>query len=124
EWPAGAIAPLLKSETVRLRYLRPGDAGYRPANTEILQVLNGQDYYVNDGSTADDVYTTTIGQTYNGTSVTGLTPSSPVDSVQAILSHYPVSAGDVIHVDTGNYAIATDIAFQAANTGTSERPVT
>ena len=56
-------------------------------------------YYVNDGSTVNDVYTTAIGSDAND----GLTPATPKASIRGILEGYDLEFGDTIFVDTGYY---------------------
>src|SRR5690606_2529941 len=58
--------------------------------------LSANTYYVNDGSTTGDVYTSAIGANANsGTS------ASPFLSIQAAIN--AASAGDTIYVDAGTY---------------------
>ena len=82
------------------------DAGFLIANC-------GKDYYVNDGSTGGDVFTTAIGNNANS----GKTPSAPMASVAALLAAYDLDSGDVIHVDTGTYRLATNITITAQDSG-------
>ena len=56
-------------------------------------------YYVNDALTAADTFTTAAGSAAND----GLTPATPMDSVQTVLNTYAMGAGDVILVDSGSY---------------------
>ncbi|MBI3119347.1 MAG: S8 family serine peptidase, partial [Candidatus Hydrogenedentes bacterium] len=108
----------------QIRFVRPGDATFRTAETEAFQVWNGGQYYVNDSSVVNDMYCNVTGQTYNGTTVTGQTPNDPVSSIAAILTNYTLHPGDTIHVDTGSYTLASDLVFDAADSGTSSKPVT
>jgi len=57
-------------------------------------------YYVNDAYTATDSYTTAAGSSSNS----GVSASSPLDSVQSVLADYTLGAGDVILVDSGSYS--------------------
>ena len=72
-------------------------------------------YYVNDGSTTGDVYTTAPGSDSND----GLTPATPKATIQALLNEYALGAGDIIYVDTGTYDVTTTISLGVANSGTS-----
>ena len=72
------------------------------------------DYYVNDGSTAGDQYTTAVGNDAND----GLTPATPKATIQGLLEAYTLGAGDTILVDTGTYAVTTNITLTSANSGT------
>ena len=62
-------------------------------------------FYVNDLSTADDVYTAAPGHHTND----GLQVYSPQSSIMGILDAYDTEGGDVIYVDTGLYALSSDI---------------
>ena len=74
----------------------------------------GHDYYLNDTSTAGDVFTTAAGD--NATS--GKSPDQPMASLAALLSAYPVGPGDTIHVDTGTYKVIF-VAFPLEAYGTA-----
>ena len=54
-------------------------------------------YYVNDGSTKGDIYTTTIGDDKHD----GLTPNSPKRTLTNV--YLTAQVGDIIYVDTGTY---------------------
>src|SRR5207248_7616546 len=58
---------------------------------------SGVDYYINDGSTTGDVFTTAIGVDTNS----GKTPAKPMRTLAALLGAYDLGPGDVIHIDTG-----------------------
>ncbi len=73
-------------------------------------------YYVNiagDVDFADNEYTTAVGNAAN----TGLSPASPMASIQAVLNAYDLEPGDVIYVDTGSYSVTTNIVIGAADSG-------
>ena len=77
-------------------------------------------YYVNDGSTAGDEYTSAIGNDDND----GLTPQTPKASIQSVIQAYHPHKGDTIYVDTGTYQVTTDIYLSAADAGfTIQGPV-
>ncbi|HEV3341825.1 MAG TPA: right-handed parallel beta-helix repeat-containing protein, partial [Pirellulales bacterium] len=71
----------------------------------------GTVYYVNDGSTLGDEVCTAAGA--NGNS--GLSPSQPLPSVQAVLNAYTLHAGDVVVVDAGTYTDGINVP--AASSG-------
>jgi RHS repeat-associated protein len=119
-WTTGTLV----SDSVRLRFVRPGDASFIAPVTSVFKVLNGGRYYVNDGSTAGDLYCTAAGQPFNGITVRGLTPGDPVNSVQAIINNYPLQPGDIVHVDTGVYQLTNDIVLTAADQGSPAKPLT
>jgi hypothetical protein len=79
-------------------------------STPFLVAEAGHDFYVNDGSTADDVLTTAPGDD----SASGKSPAHPVVSLPALLQAYAFSPGDVIHVDTGNYVLLRPIVLGPA----------
>lgn len=56
-------------------------------------------YYINDGSTNGDVYCTAAGKASND----GLSPATPMDSLERLFGRYGLAAGDTVYVDTGLY---------------------
>lgn len=64
-------------------------------------------YFVNDGSTNGDVYTTSIGSSTN----LGVLPGAPAPSISAVMSTFPLQAPDIIYVDTGNYGLLEDLVI-------------
>ncbi len=70
-------------------------------------------YYVNDGTVSSGDITTAPGNDANS----GLTPSSPKASIQAILNSYTLNPGDTINVDTGTYNVSSNILLTAADNG-------
>ncbi len=79
-------------------------ADLSPGREEVLLRTNAQTlgtiYYVNDSTGFGDFYTTGSGSD----SATGTSPSSPLNSIQAVLDEYDLGPNDVILVDTGAYA--------------------
>ncbi len=82
------------------------DASFSIANS-------GQHYYVNDASTVGDFFTTAVGNNANS----GKSPTAPMASLAALLDAYDLDPGDVIHVDTGNYTMLSNIQLTACDTG-------
>ncbi|MCX6880455.1 MAG: right-handed parallel beta-helix repeat-containing protein [Verrucomicrobia bacterium] len=80
----------------------------------------GMTYYVNDGSTDIDLWCSAAGNDVND----GLTPETPKASVQAVLGEYALKPGDVVRIDTGGYALSSDIVVSGANSGTIDHPIT
>ena len=76
-------------------------------------------YYVNDLSTANDVYCTAVGNDAND----GLAASKPKATIQAILGTYDLEGTDEIYVDTGNYVLASNITIGPKDGGTAGNPV-
>jgi len=56
-------------------------------------------FYVNDGSTAGDVFTSVIGNPAND----GRTPSTPKSTLIDLLATYDTEPQDTVYVDTGTY---------------------
>jgi RHS repeat-associated protein len=114
----------VNSNTLRLRFVRTGDSTFRNSTTAPFMQVATVKYYVNDGSTAGDQYCTAAGQTYNGTTVTGRSPSNPVNDPQAIFDNNVLLPGDIVYIDTGNYALNHDFLITQADSGTAAVPVT
>ncbi len=77
-----------------------GDPAASSRSTEPFTIPeNGSTYYVNDGSTANDQYTTAAGSNRND----GKLPSAPLPDIDNVLRNYSLTAGSVINVDPGSY---------------------
>ena len=74
-------------------------------------------FYVNDGSTTDDLFCSATGNDTND----GLSPSSPKASVQSVVSTYDLEPGDTVYIDTGYYAGSVQIGSE--DSGSSSLPV-
>jgi hypothetical protein len=70
-------------------------------------------YYVNDGDTAGDEYSTATGNDAND----GQSPGSPKASIRAVLETYDLNAGDTILVDTGVYVLTVNILIGNGDSG-------
>lgn len=93
-----------------LRLTVSEDEGVASQTAKPLTYRDGAfSFYVNDSSTVGDVYCTSIGMAGAGR---GLSPGSPLDSLQNLLAQYDLSQGDVVFVDTGAYADANPITFK------------
>ena len=80
------------------------------------------DYYINDASTAGDVYCSAPGASwYDGG--TGTNAASPLDSLSDLLALYPVGAGDRIFIDTGEYPLTEPIQFTDQQMGAQGMPL-
>ncbi len=75
-------------------------------------------YYVNDSSLVGDIYTKAVGSVTNR----GYVSNSPLHSVQAVLERYPLSGGDEVRVDTGNYAVSEPIFISGLHSGEVGNP--
>ncbi|MGV3663330.1 MAG: RHS repeat-associated core domain-containing protein [Prosthecobacter sp.] len=114
----------VNSNTLRIRFVRSGDSGFRASTTAPFMQVSTVRYYVNDSSTAGDQYCTAAGQAYNGSTVTGRSPSNPVTDPQSIIENNVLQPGDIIHIDTGSYNLTRDIVITEADKGSSTLPVT
>ncbi|NCD23383.1 MAG: right-handed parallel beta-helix repeat-containing protein, partial [Spartobacteria bacterium] len=76
-------------------------------------------FYVNDGSTADDVYCQGIGHADN----TGVASNSPVADLRELLKRYDLEGGDTVFVDTGEYLLTQTVAVAIFDSGRSGSPV-
>jgi hypothetical protein len=70
-------------------------------------------YYVNDGSTEGDRFTSAPGDDAHD----GLTPATPKASIRGVLQAYSLGAGDVIYVDSGYYRIDHNLVLDASLSG-------
>ena len=77
-------------------------------------------FYVNDGLTTNDTWCTAVGNDAND----GLSPAAPKATVQSVLSTYDLAPGDVVRIDTGTYALASNITVTSQDAGSSSAPVT
>lgn len=110
-WTAG---PETSGNTALFR-VRAYD-GSQPSDTSDAPFLianAGHDYYVNDGTTTGDVFTTSIGDNINS----GKSPAAPIASVAALLAAYDLDPGDIVHVDTGTYHLARNITVTSQDSG-------
>jgi parallel beta-helix repeat protein len=72
-------------------------------------------FYVNDPATANDVYCTGAGSPANS----ALTEALPMESVEHVLSTYDTEGQDTVYVDTGTYAVPSDIFLRWSRGGDS-----
>ena len=78
-----------------------------PSVTSTTRVI-----YVNDASTTNDFYSLGVGSDANS----GLTPSAPMATVQAVLANYTLGPTDLVVVDTGTYG-GSAVQIAAADQG-------
>ena len=88
-------------------------------NTNFIFRAGPFTYFVNDASTAGDVYCTAPGNDAN----LGTTPDLPKATLSAILTNYTLAAGDVVYVDTGIYQSSQTTMFSPLASGTNGNPV-
>ncbi|HMO98566.1 MAG TPA: right-handed parallel beta-helix repeat-containing protein [Kiritimatiellia bacterium] len=70
-------------------------------------------FYLNDGSTNGNVYTTAPGSDTNNAA----TPATPKRNLSALLNRYSLEPGDVVYVDTGLYTNNTTIVIDQLDRG-------
>lgn len=100
----------------RLRITSTNDPSVMATNAINFAVRNVPiQFFVNDGWSTNDVYTTEAGQS----GADGLSSNTPLDSIQAVLDRYEVDGGDIIYVDSGLYHQPTGLGlnFFASGTG-------
>ncbi len=76
-------------------------------------------FYVNDADQTGDMYCSTNGSGSND----GLTPGTPKLALQSIFDTYDLEGGDVVYVDTGAYASASDIRMIWSRSGSTNGDV-
>ena len=104
------------------RVVLDADPGVGDESEGVFPVRNGAvfDFYVNDGSLANDAYCTAPGAAGR----LGVLPSAPVRTVDAILETYDLEPGDRVLVDTGTYRDAAGIVLEFPNEGDASAYVT
>lgn len=83
------------------------------SDASFLVAGGGTDFYVNDGSSAGDVFTTAIGDN----AASGKSPAQPMASLGALLFAYDLEPGDVIHVDAGAYRALKNLLLTGDDSG-------
>lgn len=68
-------------------------------------------YYVNDANTEGDLYCTAPGRSGNN----GLSPETPINSLDALLGRYKVEGGDTVYVDTGVYRQSSTLTISVSS---------
>jgi hypothetical protein len=116
DWTVPAGLVLDADYRVRATYSDgAGNTAADSSNSPFKIVSNGVNYYVNDGSSTGDVYTTAPGDDGNG----GKSPDRPMRSLQALLDLYDLDAGDTVYVDAGYYALPINLLIEASDSGVS-----
>jgi Ca2+-binding RTX toxin-like protein len=106
-WQTNGPAALLRvSTSVGLAPSDTSDAAFTITNA-------GHAYYVNDAYTASDVYSTAAGNDRNS----GKRPDQPMATLAALLSAYDLGEQDIVYVDGGYYAVATNILLTTEDSG-------
>lgn len=123
-WDVGSTLPLSLAVYWRIVSM---------ANTNVYDVSNcglpydpgTHDYYVNDNSTTGDIWCTGPGVPWDAYNPPGTNPAMPLQSLQDLLSYYPVEAGDRVFIDTGVYPFSSSspIVFIDRNSGNELEPL-
>ena len=91
------------------------------SQTETLFAIKNDpaNYYVNDAATDGDVYCTAAGKASND----GLTPETPMLSLETLLGRYKVEPGDTVFVDTGIYPRSSTLTIAISTPGATNNLV-
>lgn len=115
--------PSVSYPAVRWRVVSSADPAVASTNAKAFSIRTATNtafnFYVNDGSAANDVYGMGLGDNAND----GAAPSRPKRSLQAILDAYQVRGGDTVYIDTGDYATNFTTTIGALDSGTAGNPV-
>ena len=76
-------------------------------------------YYVNDGSNSNDLFCSAIGSDSHN----GLSPATPVASLQTILTRYTLGPTNTVYVDSGTYTCSSNIIIDARHSGNWDYPI-
>ena len=82
--------------------------------------VHSADYFVNDNSTVNDVYTSGVGVDI---ATNGLISSAPMLTITNLLATYDLEPGDTVYVDAGIYSNYT-VKIESGDQGSSTNPVT
>lgn len=89
----------------RWRVVMEGSTNIYDVVDSVFNVRNtAQNFFVNDASTAGDVYTSAPGSGSNH----GRASAYPMNTLTGLLARYDTEGGDVIYVDTGVYNLSRD----------------
>ncbi len=95
---------------LRIQISLVGDPAVYDRSTETFTVPeNTTTFYVNDGSTVGDQYTTAPGSNRND----GKLPSAPMPYPNNVLRIYSLGPGDTLYVDTGNYPLLSPLVMSS-----------
>jgi hypothetical protein len=97
------------SDDLNYHGLNPGNV--LATNEDVVTVSDY--YYVNDGSTVNDIYTTVVGNDAND----GMTPATPKASLQALLDAVNLEPGMTVFIDTGVYNLTAGVLIDALDGG-------
>lgn len=104
----------------RVRLTCNEDPACTSSNAASFRIGGPLTWYVNDGSTSDDLWCSAPGNDLND----GGGPGSPKASVQAMLDACDLEPGDLLRIDTGLYNLTDNIVVEGWHSGSSNAPVT
>ncbi len=109
DWTAG---PQTSGSTALVRAVFV--SGIEDTSDETLSIAgSGNEFYVNDASTAGDEYASAPGDNANS----GKSPDQPMANLAALLRAYDLDPGDVVYVDTGQYLMLDNITLTENDSG-------
>ena len=109
-WNAG---PQTDGATARL-LVRLDDPNMEDTSQHAFLIAgNGSEYFINDGESTSDAYTTALGHDRHS----GKSPAQPMASLAAPLDAYDLDPGDTIYVDTGSYELLRNVQLTADDEG-------
>jgi hypothetical protein len=104
----------LSSRFARWRVVYEADTNVLSATTSNFVFRNGPFvYYVNNSSTAGDVYTTAAGSDAN----LGTSPGAPKSTIKSVVDTHTLQPGDIIYVDTGTYTFSVNQEITNVDSG-------
>ncbi|MCK4873492.1 MAG: right-handed parallel beta-helix repeat-containing protein, partial [Phycisphaerales bacterium] len=102
-WAAGPLTPT--NEALIRVTANDGTMPTDQSDNTFLIANNGTDYYINDAFTAGDVLMTAVGDD----AADGKTAATPMATLWSLINAYTLEAGDVVHIDTGDYRVFRNI---------------
>jgi len=106
----------------RWRVLLEGNESAADTNDVAFTIKNeALEIYVNDDETAGDIFTTTNGLAFPAHD--GLSPDEPLNDPAVAMAIYPITAGDQIFVDTGEYLITNAMRLTELSRGLEGLPI-
>ena len=90
----------LSAPSVQGKLRIEGVDGSSAENERFFSVRNTAfSYYINDGNPTNDIYCSNVGNNTNS----GLSGSTPMADLNALLAKYDLESGDTVYIDTGIY---------------------
>jgi len=109
-WYVGALPSL---PFYRMRIICEQQPAIQDISDANFRIGSNIVYYVNDDSLNHDLWSQAVGDD----GYTGLSPAQPKATVQSVLDTYNLEAGDMIRIDTGDYALSLPIELGLIDSG-------